>query len=95
MAQLRWRNPILLACRSTGQYSIVTSTAEALNMLVRNWPVREGPALRHALDTAEAAVAGGNSHENARDAFICAAGEADVSIVGCLPSVEWAFRRSA
>jgi hypothetical protein len=72
----------MLACKKSGQYFVITSTQEALDMLSTKWPVNEGRALIEALETCTAALEGRRSN--------LAADEAGVPVVDCM-SLEYSI----
>lgn len=81
---------MMLACKKSGQYFVITSTQEALDMLSTKWPVNEGRALIEALETCSAALEGRRSNLDARLGLLRAADEAGVPVVDCM-SLEYSI----
>lgn len=70
----------MLASRESGQFVVVTTTEEAYECLVSNWPTFEGRAFLAALEICNRVSIGIIDRHIAREAFIEAAHEAGLSI---------------
>jgi Protein of unknown function (DUF982) len=70
----------MLASPKTGEVLVVTTTEEAHQCLVSNWPTSEGPAFLAALEICNRVSLGTTDREIARQAFVNAAREAGVPI---------------
>jgi hypothetical protein len=84
MNATRWQSPVMLACKKSGQYFVITNTQEALDMLSAKWPVSEGRAFIDALEICAAVLDGRRWPEDARLALLGAADEAGVPVVECM-----------
>ncbi len=86
MDTVRWRQPVMIICRRSGQLYTVTSTGEALDALLKVWPVAEGRAFLAALQVCNSVKLGVATPEDARTAFIAAAQEANIPIDSIAPA---------
>jgi hypothetical protein len=84
MNATRWQSPVMLACKKSGQYFVITNTQEALDMLSAKWPVSEGRAFIEALEICAAVMEGRRRPEEAQSAFLNAADEAGIPVVDCM-----------
>lgn len=78
MRQVKWNAPIEVGFK--GDARTVTGPSEALNCMADLWPDRRGPQYVAARSVCRAAVAGRRSVEEAREMFISAAQEAQLSM---------------
>jgi hypothetical protein len=76
----RWEDAVTFETMRRGEYRVVASTAEAAHILVTQWPLRTGRAYHRAQKTFVDVLAGKQSAEAARNAFLKAAEEAGVVI---------------
>lgn len=76
----RWNNPVTFETLTLGVYRTISSAAEAARVLLDEWPVDEGAAFLVAKANCLAVLAGEMDPEEARQAFLLAAEEADVFI---------------
>jgi hypothetical protein len=84
MNSTRWHSPVMLACKRSGQYFVITNTQEALDMLSATWPVSEGAAFIEALEICNAVLDGRRAAIDARYALLKAADEAGVPVMDCM-----------
>jgi hypothetical protein len=84
MNSTRWQIPVMLACKKSGQYFVITNTQEALDMLSAKWPVSEGRAFIEALEICTVVLDGRRNAGEARLALLDAAVEAGVPVVECM-----------
>lgn len=75
-----WNRPITFETTSLGVYRTISSTAEAARALLEDWPTDDWAAWQFAQQKCLAALEGGIDHEEARQAFLVAAEEADVFV---------------
>lgn len=75
-----WKRPVTFETMTLGMYRSISSTAEAARVLLDDWPVDEGAAWEVAQRKCLAALEGEIDHEEARQAFLLAAEEADVFV---------------
>ncbi|MBB3289937.1 MULTISPECIES: DUF982 domain-containing protein [Rhizobium] len=75
-----WNYPIMVICKRTGKVYAVTSTKEALDMLLNAWPVAEGKAFMMALQICADVERGQGQPLEARSSFVIAAAEAGVPL---------------
>lgn len=78
MRQVKWSNPIEVGF-SQGDARTVTGPSEALHCLSDMWPDRRGPLYVAARSVCRAAIAGRRSAEEAREIFMSATREADLT----------------
>jgi hypothetical protein len=78
MTNRLWITPILVICNKTGQILSVSTTKDAVDMLTSTWPQKEGNAYTNALQICANVAAGIATPDEAREAFIEAAREANV-----------------
>lgn len=76
----RWDQPVMLACKHSGQFFVITSTAEAYDFLSSKWPVSSGAAFLAALEICNGVSEGSADRHAARLAFIEAALEAGIPV---------------
>ncbi|MBB3594356.1 hypothetical protein FHX08_004760 [Rhizobium sp. BK529] len=87
MSKRRWEAPVLVICKRSGRMHMVTTTEEALNILLNAWPVSTGKAFLRALQVCADVDAGLRTPHEARECFIAAAQEADIPIETAGPPV--------
>lgn len=75
-----WNPPVTIETSKLGRYQSVSSAAEAARILLEEWPVDEGEAFVAAKTLCLAVMEGAADPEEARKAFLIAAGEADVFV---------------
>jgi len=75
-----WNRPVTFETTTLGMYRTITSAAEAARVLLDDWPVGEGAAWAAAQERCLAVLEGGADPEEARQAFLLAAEEADVFV---------------
>ncbi|MBB3611251.1 DUF982 domain-containing protein [Rhizobium sp. BK602] len=80
MSNRRWNYPVLVICTRTGTTYTVSTTKEALDMLLNAWPVAEGKAFLRALQVCADVESGLRQPLEARSSFIAASMEAGVPI---------------
>jgi hypothetical protein len=88
--RIRWEQPVMLACKASGQLFIVTTTKEAFEFLTSKWPISSGKEYLTALEICDRVSTGAADRERARLAFIAAAEEAGfpVTTIGVADTVE-------
>lgn len=72
-----WNVPVMLASR-TGDIWLITTTEEAYQRLISDWPRANGPAFLTALEICNSLENAETDRENARQAFVNAAIEAGI-----------------
>lgn len=77
-----WEQPVEIEIDldRAGVYKTIPDTDTAARALVFDWPVEEGKALTAAKVACFSVLSGKADPDTARDAFIAAAAEADLSI---------------
>ncbi|TCU32270.1 DUF982 domain-containing protein [Rhizobium azibense] len=80
MDSAQWVQPVMIVCKKSGQLYTITNTREALDMLLRYWPVSDGKAFFDAMEVCIGVAEGRASKEQARQAFIDAAHEALIPV---------------
>ena len=80
MSNRHWNYPVLVICTRTGPTYTVSTTKEALDMLLNAWPVAEGKVFLRALQVCADVESGLRQPLEARSSFIAAAMEAGVPI---------------
>lgn len=75
-----WSKPVLIAIEEPGQYVTIDTTQAASWAMIEDWPTEDGPALDKALLICADVMKGKASNEQARQAFIAAAIEAEIDI---------------
>ncbi|QND48085.1 DUF982 domain-containing protein [Rhizobium lusitanum] len=80
MSNRHWNYPVLVICTRTGTTYTVSTTKEALDMLLNAWPVAEGKVFLGALQVCADVESGLRQPLEARSSFIAAAMEAGVPI---------------
>lgn len=75
-----WEEPVTFETATLGRYRTISSTAEAARVLLEEWPIETGKALKRAKAACIAVLAGSKDPESARKAFLQAADEAEVFI---------------
>ena len=78
MRQVKWTNPVEVGF-SQGDSRTVSGPFEALRCLSDMWPDRRGPLDGAARSVCRAAIAGRRSAEEARELFMSATREADLT----------------
>jgi hypothetical protein len=76
----RWDEPVTFETGKLGQYRTISSAAEAAHVLISQWPNSTGKAYVEAQDVCLAVLEGREPPNAARQAFLLAAGEADIFI---------------
>ena len=72
--------PVFLAIGQAGQTVAVTSPPQALELLLVQWPIRDGMMYRHAKHACYLAIEGSIDPGAARNAFARAATEAGILV---------------
>jgi hypothetical protein len=72
----------MLACKASGELSVVTTTEEAFAFLTYKWPISSGKEYFAALELCDSVSTGVTDREKARLAFIAAAEEAGIPVAG-------------
>lgn len=80
MSNRHWNYPVLVICTRTGTTYTVSTTKEALDMLLNAWPVAEGKEFLRAMLVCADVESGLRQPLEARSSFIAAAMEAGVPI---------------
>ncbi|WP_074069374.1 DUF982 domain-containing protein [Rhizobium gallicum] len=80
MDSAQWVQPVMIVCKESGQLYTITNTREALDVLLRYWPVSDGKAFFDAMEVCIGVDEGRTSKEQARQAFIDAAHEAHIPL---------------
>ncbi|KAB1087875.1 DUF982 domain-containing protein [Neorhizobium galegae] len=76
-----WSEPVEIELGSIGSYRVISDTEQAAEALLFRWPVDKGKAFTSAKRVCLAVLEGENeTFEDARNAFLAAAEEADVSV---------------
>lgn len=75
-----WEEPVTFETATLGRYRTISSTAEAARVLLEEWPVESGKALKRAKAACLAVLAGKKGPFVAREAFLKAASEANIFI---------------
>lgn len=75
-----WSKPVTFETLTLGVYRTISSTSEAAGVLLYGWPTDEGSAFQAAQEKCLAVLEQGADPEEARQAFLLAANEADVFI---------------
>ncbi|WLR92197.1 DUF982 domain-containing protein [Shinella zoogloeoides] len=75
-----WSEPVTFETQRLGQYRTIISAEEAAGILMGEWPIEDGSALRAACEACLDALEGRGDPEVARSAFLRAADEANVFI---------------
>lgn len=75
-----WSKSVTLALEGPGKFTTVSNTQEASWALIEEWPIEDGVALDKALIVFEAVMKGKKTPEDARNAFIGAAIEAQIEV---------------
>lgn len=76
----RWDRAVEIDLGKTGRYRVVTNTLAAAEILLNQWPVESGPALRAARYACLDVLEGNQPPEYAKLSFIKAAEEAGIFI---------------
>lgn len=78
--QTPWLKPVVVSIGDPPVETTVTTTQGASWALIEDWPVDEGPALTRALAMCVGVLERKNKPEEARQAFLEAAKEAEVLV---------------
>ncbi|MBW9091780.1 DUF982 domain-containing protein [Rhizobium wenxiniae] len=82
MDRVVWNCPVSLEMYGRGHYRVVSSAKEAERVLRNEWPQLNGCSYDVALEMCYAALRADADPEQARLAFLAAAREADIPVVG-------------
>lgn len=80
LADKQWSEGCYVERDKLGFYVIVSSTRQAMNLMSRYWPVNEGEAYFNALRIFGQVMMSKLPPDDAREAFLAAAEEADVFV---------------
>jgi hypothetical protein len=75
-----WSEPVTVEIGGVGNWVTITSSLEAADCLIDDWPLDEGEALRDALEVCFQVVQGSATPEEAREAFLEAGREAAIYV---------------
>jgi hypothetical protein len=76
-----WDKPVTLALGEPKEWVVIRTTQAAALALVEQWPQDEGPALKRACIVCANVLTGKRTPEEARQAFVEAAIEAEVPML--------------
>ncbi|TKT46168.1 DUF982 domain-containing protein [Rhizobium sp. LC145] len=74
-----WSKPIEAELGKIGAYKVISDTEEAARVLLYEWPTKRGTAYSTAKQACLAVLEGKQDPDRAREAFLAAATEADIS----------------
>ncbi|PZM07568.1 DUF982 domain-containing protein [Rhizobium tubonense] len=80
-----WSEGVYMELGKLGEFRVVGSTREAVNILIYRWPVKVGDAYRYAVSTCYAVLDGELPADDARQAFILAVEESGKFITAKVP----------
>lgn len=75
-----WSEPIEVELGAIGSYKVISDVEQAAHALLYEWPVDQGAAYTQAKQACLAVLEGEQEPDMAKEAFLAAAVEADVSI---------------
>ncbi|TKT45340.1 DUF982 domain-containing protein [Rhizobium sp. LC145] len=78
--QTPWKNPVVILIGDPPTETIIATTQGAALVLIEDWPLKDGPALRRALLMCAGVLEQINKPDEAREAFMEAAREAGVLV---------------
>jgi hypothetical protein len=81
-----WSQGIYMGIGKLGEFRVVGSTREALNILFNRWPVKGGDAHRYAISICSAVLDGEVPPDEARNAFILSVEETGRFITDRVPN---------
>lgn len=74
-----WSEPIEVELGAIGSYKVISNTEQAARALLYEWPAGHGAAYSNAKRVCLAVLEGEQEPDQAREAFLAAAAEANVS----------------
>jgi hypothetical protein len=76
-----WGKPVTIALGEPREWVVIHNTHAATLALVEEWPQNEGPALKRACLVCASVLTGKRTPDEARQAFVEAAIEAEIPIL--------------
>lgn len=75
-----WSQPVEAELGGIGSYRVISDTEQAAEALLYRWPIHKGKAYSAAKRVCLNVLEGEGEPHEARDAFLAAAAEADISV---------------